>query len=94
MRYFEIIEGDSNRKAKNARDIWKQTQKSHEALRRLRSKQADAQDSKEAAQSLPTGAERTRRLQAADRKDSDARRVYGSAQSAAHDKVTQTLAKT
>lgn len=94
MRYSEIIESGSGRMAKNARDIWKQTQKSHEALRRLRSKQEDVEDSKEAAQTLPAGAERTRRLQAADRKNSDARRVYGSAQTAAHDKINDTLRRT
>ena len=93
MRYNEIIEGASDRSGKRAEDIWQQTQKSHEALRRLRSKQADVQDSKAAAQTLPAGPERSRRLQAADRKASDARRVYGSAQSAAHDKITQTLSK-
>lgn len=93
MRYNEIIESTSDRSSQRAQDIWNQTQKSHEALRRLRSKQEDVQDSKAAAKSLPAGPERSRRLQAADRKASDARRVYGSAQSAAHDKITQTLSK-
>lgn len=91
MRYNEIIERTSDRSGKGAQDIWKQTQKSHEALRRLRSKQKEVQDSKAAAQSLPAGAERTRRLQAADRKASDARRIHGAAQSAAHDKIIRTL---
>lgn len=93
MRYNEIIGGASDHSGKRAQDIWKQTQKSHEALRRLRSKQEDIQDSKAAAQSLPTGPERSRRLQAADRKASEARRVHGSTQRAAHNKITQTLSK-
>lgn len=93
MRYSEIIEGEASKKAENASNIWKQTQKYHEALRRLRSKQLDVQDAKSAARALPAGAERARRLKAADRKDSDARRIFGSAQSAAHDKITQTLSK-
>lgn len=93
MRYYEIVEGASGKSGSGAPDIWKQTQKSHEALRRLRSKQLDIQDAKSAARALPAGAERARRLKAADRKDSDARRIFGAAQSAAHDRINQTLSK-
>lgn len=93
MRIYEIIGEGGADPAKRARDIWKQTQRSHEALRRLRSKQQDVNDAKAAARSLPDGPERSRRSKAADRQEADARRAFGAAQSAAHDKITQTLAK-
>ena len=92
MRYWEIIEGTSAA-ARKAQAVWRQTKKTHEALRRLRSKQADAQDAKAAARSLPTGPERSRRLQAADRRNADARRVYGNALSGANDRIARTMAK-
>lgn len=91
MRYYEIACENATKPKSRAKDIWKQTQKSHEALRRLRSKQQDVQDAKSAARALPAGDARSRRLNAADRKEREARRVFGSVQSAAHDKITQTL---
>lgn len=60
-----------------ATEVWKQNQRTADALRTLRSKQEKAADAKASARSLPAGQERSRRLQAADRKDAEARRVYG-----------------
>lgn len=87
MRYWEIIE------ASTADKVWKQTQKSAEALRKLRSKQEDIQDAKASARALPAGTERTRRLAAADRRDADARRIYGNARASANDRARDAMAK-
>lgn len=88
MRYSEIIEASN---ASPAQKVWKQNQRSAKALRRLRSKQADIADAKAAARALPAGEERSRRLHAADRKDADARRVYGDTLSAANDAARKAL---
>ncbi|WP_374577799.1 hypothetical protein [Phenylobacterium sp.] len=69
MRYREIVEAGA------AAEVWKQTERTADALRTLRSKQAKVADLKASARALPAGQERSRRLQAADRKDADARRV-------------------
>lgn len=87
MRYAEIIEASA------AQTVWKQNQKSAEALRRLRSKQADLADAKASSRALPVDHERSRRLRAADRKDADARRIYGQAVSSANDRARDALAK-
>ena len=92
MRYWEIIEGTSAA-ARKAQAVWLQTKRTHEALRKLRSKQQDVADAKAAARSLPTGPERSRRLQAADRHGADARRVYGNALNGANDRIARTMAK-
>ena len=92
MRYAEIIE-TSTGSGSTAQKVWKQNQKSAEALRQLRSKQADVADARASARALPAGQERSRRLHAADRKDADARRVYGDALSSANDRARGALAK-
>lgn len=76
-----------------AAEVWKQNQRAADALRTLRSKQEKAADTTASARSLPAGQERTRRLQAADRKDADARRVYGDTLSKANDRARDALAK-
>lgn len=88
MRYREIVEAGA------AAEVWKQTERSMDALRTLRSKQAKVADAKASARALPAGQERSRRLQAADRKDADARRVYGDALSRANDGAREAMAKT
>lgn len=90
MTYAEIIEGAGS--ASTAQQVWTQNQKAAEALRRLRSKQAQTADAKSSARALPSSPERTRRLNAADRKDAEARRVYGDALSRANDKARAALA--
>jgi hypothetical protein len=92
MRYWEIIEGTSSG-AKKAQQVWKQTQRTCQALRKLRSKQQDANDAKASARSLPVGAERSRRLNAAGRREAEARRTYGDTLSKANTKISQTMAK-
>ena len=92
MRYMEIIEA-SRANARTAQEVWKQNRKSAEALRRLRSTQADLADAKASARALPAGPERVRRLQAASRKDAEARRLYNSSLSKATDRTRDALAK-
>jgi hypothetical protein len=86
MRYREIIEATTP-----AQDVWNQTQKSHEALRKLRSRQADAADALAAARSLPHGPERGRRITAAARHEADARRSYGADLTKANDARARAL---
>jgi hypothetical protein len=88
MRYREIVEALTP-----AQEVWKQTQKSHEALRKLRSKQADAGDQRASASSLTAGPERTRRLKAAARHDADAKSTYGRALSDANSARSRALLK-
>lgn len=76
-----------------ATEVWKQNQRAADALRTLRSKQEKAADAKASARALPAGQERSRRLQAAERKDADARRVYGDTLSKANDRARDALAK-
>jgi hypothetical protein len=87
MRYREIVEAGA------AAEVWKQTERTADALRTLRSKQAKVADAKASARALPAGQERTRRLQAADRNDADARRVYGGALNRANERARDALAK-
>jgi len=87
MRYWEIAESGA------AAEVWKQNQKSAEALRKLRTKQQDVLDAKASARALPSGAERTRRMKAADRRDADARRIYGNALNGANDRARDAMAK-
>lgn len=87
MRLWEITGSGA------AAEIWKQSQRSADALRALRSKQEKVADAKASAQSLPAGQERSRRLQAAAQKDADARRIYGDTLSKANDRARDTLAK-
>ena len=87
MRFWEIVESGT------AAEIWKQTKRTSDALRTLRSKQAEVMDAKASARALPAGQERSRRLKAADRRDADARRIYGNAQNAANDRAREAMAK-
>lgn len=87
MRFREIVESGA------AAEVWKQTERSTDALRTLRSKQAKVADAKASARALPVGQERSRRLQAADRNDADARRVYGNTLSKANDRAREAMAK-
>lgn len=87
MRYREIVETGA------AAEVWKQTARTADALRTLRSKQAKVKDARASARALPPGEERSRRLQAADRKDADARRVYGDTLSQANDRARAAMAK-
>jgi hypothetical protein len=89
MRYREIIEVDNG----GAAEVWKQTERSHEALRKLRSKQQDVADARASARAMPAGQERSRRLRAADRHDADARRVYGDTLNKANDRARNAMAK-
>jgi hypothetical protein len=91
MRYWEIIEDASTSAAKKAQAVWRQTQKSSEALRKLRSKQMDAEDGRLAAKAMPCGPERARRLTAANRRDADARRVYGNSLNSANDAARKAM---
>jgi hypothetical protein len=76
-----------------AAQVWKQNQRSADALRTLRSKEEKVADTKASALAQPPGKERSRRLQAADRKDADARRVYGDTRSKANDRSRDAMAK-
>lgn len=87
MRLWEITGSGA------AAEVWKQNQRSADALRTLRSKQEKAADAKSSARSLPPGQERSRRLKAADRKEAEARRVYGDTLSKANDRARDALAK-
>jgi hypothetical protein len=87
MRLWEITG------AAAAADVWKQNQRSADALRTLRSKQGKVADAKASALALPAGQERSRRLQAADRKDADARRIYGDTLSKANDRARDAMSK-
>lgn len=87
MRLWEITGSGA------AAEVWKQNQRTADALRTLRSKQEKAADTKASARALPAGQERSRRLQAADRKDADARRIYGDTLSKANDRARDALAK-
>lgn len=87
MRFWEITESDA------AAEVWKQHQRAADALRTLRSKQGRAADAKASAHALPASQERSRRLRAADRKEADARRVYGDTLSNANDRARDALAK-
>jgi hypothetical protein len=80
MRYRDLIEANTP-----AQEVWKQTSKSHEALRKLRARQADAADALASARSLPQGPERTRRMKTAGRHEAEARSRYGSDLSKAND---------
>lgn len=92
MRYAEIIEKRGAPSSRTAEEVWKQTEKSHEALRKLRSKEQDAADKRASALALPAGPERSRRLQSADRRDANARQAYGTALSKANAARAKALA--
>ncbi|MFM8821199.1 MAG: hypothetical protein ACKOD3_11830 [Phenylobacterium sp.] len=87
MRYREIVEADA------AAEVWKQTERTADALRTLRSKQAKVADAKASARALPAWQEWSRRLLAADRNDADARRVYGDPLNRADDRAREAMAK-
>ncbi|HEY4030459.1 MAG TPA: hypothetical protein VGM25_08965 [Caulobacteraceae bacterium] len=92
MRYWEIIEGRTNSGARAANDVWKQTQRTADALRVLRAKQAKAAADRVAAQGMPGGRTRSDRLRAADRREADARRVYDDARNKANAAMSKAIA--
>lgn len=87
MRFWEIVESGA------AAEVWKQRQRTADALRALRSKQGKVADAQASARALPAGEEKSRRLRAADRNDVDARRVYGDALNKANDRAREAMAK-
>lgn len=89
MRYWEIIEERANA----ANDVWKQTQRTADALRVLRGKQAKAAADRVAAQGLPVGKARAERLRAADQREADARRVYDNARNRANEAMSKAIAR-
>lgn len=91
MRYRELFEASGSDASSTAEKVWKQTKKTHDALRKLRAKQADVAADKAAARALPNGSERATRMQAADQRDAEARRVYGDAVSRANDAARDAL---
>lgn len=76
-----------------ADQVWKQTKRTHDAMRKLRVKQADVAADRASANALPVGPERAKRRQAAEQRDAEARRVYSSEISRANAARTAALAK-
>jgi hypothetical protein len=87
MRLWEITGSGA------AAEVWKQNQRSADALRTFRSKQEKVADATASARALPAGPERSRRIQAADQKAADARRIYGDTLSKANDRAREAMAK-
>lgn len=92
MRFWEIIEERANG-ANAANDVWKQTQRTADALRVLRGKQAKAAADRVAAQSLAAGKARSDRMRAADQREADARRVYDNARNRANEAMSKAIAR-
>jgi len=92
MRYREIIEGVSNG-ARTAQTVSKQNQRTADALRKMRSKQDGAADALTRAQKLPIGPERQERINAAQRRDADARHSYSDTLNSANDRARDAMAK-
>lgn len=89
MRYFEIVEiSEAKSKAKLVLD---QSARNAEALRRLRSRQAEVTDKVAAANALPPGPEKARRLSAAERRQRDAKRIFSNTQNKCHDRMADIL---
>jgi len=93
MRYSELIEASDSDSSSTAAKVWKQTEKTHDALRKLRAKQAEVAADRTAARALPAGPARTKRVQAADQHDAEARRVYGDRIKQANDAMRSALSK-
>ena len=93
MRYWEIVESRTDPGAGMAREVWKQNQRTTDALRVLRAKQAQAGADRVAAQAMPAGKARSDRLRAADRREASARRVYDEARSKANEAIARALSK-
>jgi hypothetical protein len=89
MRYWEIIETEND----PASQIANQQARITSAFGALQSKQAGTADSRASAQKLPLGPERTRRLQAASRREADARRAYNDTRMAAEEKARDLMSK-
>jgi hypothetical protein len=93
MRYWEIIEGCASAGASVGNDVWKQTQRTADALRVLRGKQAKAAGDRIAAQGLPAGRERADKLRAANQREADARQVYDDTRNRANEATRKALAR-
>ena len=89
MRYRELIEGGDDRSTK----IANQRKRISSASAALASKEASATASLAAAQKLPLGADRTQRIQAANRKQTDARRSYNDTRTAANDRIRDLMSE-
>jgi hypothetical protein len=87
MRYREIIEAERD----VAAQIASQRARVSDAFAALKSKEASAAESRARAQKLPFGDERNRRLQAASRREADARRQYNDTRMAADAKATDLM---
>ena len=75
----------------SAREVWKQTQKKHEALRTLRSKERAAHASRLTAQAMKPGPARTAKLASANDRLVDGRRQHGSKMAATTDAIRAAL---
>ncbi|PIB93106.1 hypothetical protein [Caulobacter sp. FWC2] len=89
MRYRELIETGGELTTK----IGHQRERVTSASAVLASKEASAKDARVAAQKLPLGSERSRRLQAAGRREADARRAYNDTRNTANDRIRDLMAK-
>ena len=92
MRYREIVEAESDAGA-TAREVWKQTQKKHEALRTLRSKERAAHASTLTAQAMKPGPERAAKLASANDRLADGRRQHGVKMAATTDAIRNALSR-
>lgn len=90
MRYYELMrEGDSSATERATRATWKATQKKHDALRRLRDKEADAAATRARAQ--PDQPHSDAPKACASKKLADARRTYARDVSTANDSIRTAL---
>jgi len=89
MRYHEIVEAGEQ----VSTQIANQRTRITNSFGTLQSKEASAADARAAAQKLPFGPERNRRLQNASRREADARRNYNDTRRAANDKISDLMSK-
>jgi hypothetical protein len=89
VRYRELIETDNDLTTK----MGNQRTRINTASAVLASKEASATDARATAQKLPFGSDRSRRLQAADRREADARRTYNNTRNAANDRIRDLMSK-
>jgi len=89
MRYRELIEDNGGRSMK----IADQRKRITSASAALASSEASANDALAKAQKLPMGDERNQRIQAASRRQSDARRTYNDTRTAANERIRDLMAK-
>ena len=89
MRYRELVEGGDDRFTK----IANQRKRISSASAALASKEASATASLVAAQKLPLSSDRSQRIQAANRKQADARRSYNGTRTAANDRIRDLMSE-